>query len=256
MTNPHAAKAYYSFLKQWMFFSNQPIEDLTILEVYRFISTFQKRYAPKSVYFMIAILKDYFKYYPNIINPHHIRSPRLGLPDIHYLKEEEFKVIDGSLSEKNETEIRNKLIHHILWNTGIRVGELCSIHLDNIDLKTRHAKIITEKSIRVAYIMWNEYTHELLINYLGFRLQRDGDFLFDISPRAVQRMVKSIAERVGIEGITPHKYRHGKAHKMIRDGGSIDDVSFVLRHSNPALTKQMYLRLDKEENLAIMGRYV
>lgn len=257
LTYPKAAKSYKTFLKSFVqFFGDKEVESIYLYQVSTFISIAKEKYAPKSVYFIVSILKDFFKYYPNIVNPHHIKSPRLGMPDIHYVTEDEFELINASLSEWNVYELRAKLIHNILWSTGMRVGELCSIHLDDINLQERYAKIITEKSRRPGYVMWGEKTHELLLRYLGTRLMNGGDYLFDISIRQVERIIKDVSENIGIKGVTPHKYRHGKSHKMLKDGATIDEISFTLRHSNPALTKQMYLRLDRDENLSIMGKYV
>ena len=257
LNRPDAMKSYRPFLKPFnKFFFKKELEKLTMFDISNFISISKEHYKPKSVYYIVSILKDLFKYYPNIINPHRIQSPRLVMTEIKYLSEEDFILIDESLSEWNIYELRAKLIHNILWSTGIRVGELCSIGLDDINLEKRCAKIITEKSKKVGYIMWNKPTHELLLRYLGTRLCRPGDLLFDIKPRQVERIIKEVSLNVGVDGITPHKYRHGKAHKVIADGGSIDDVSFILRHSNPELTKKFYLRLDQRENLSIMGKYV
>lgn len=254
---PCAHKSYKPFLKQFAIYFKSGISKKTMDQrLSKFISIIKDKYSPKSVYYMISILKDFFKYYPNIINPHHIKCPRLELPEIHYLSEWEFIMIDESLSIGNEYEVRAKLIHNLLWSTGIRVGELCHIHLDDINMTERFTKIITAKSKKTAHIMWSEEAHKLLINYLGWRLQRGGDYLFDISTRQVERIIKTISTNIGIEGITPHKYRHGKAHNMLKNGATVDEIAFVLRHTNPEMTKTMYLRLDQKENISMMQKFV
>jgi integrase/recombinase XerD len=254
---PSAARSYKGSLYKFAsFFGMKDIEKINIQDVHAFISSQMLICKPSTVRYTTAILKDFFKYYPGIVNSHHIQNHRFELPEIKYLTEEEFIKIDVSLSEWDGWELRAKLIHHLLWNTGIRVGELCSLSLDNIDLQNRYAKIITEKSKKSGHIMWSIRAHELFIRYLGLRLMRGGDNVFDITPRQVQRIITKITERVGIKGVTPHKYRHGKAHKILKDGGHIDDVSFILRHSSPVLTKQMYLRLDKKEYMGRLKRFV
>lgn len=255
--HPQAGKSYKPFIKKFAtHFRGKNLEDLNMRNVMSFITGMSERYASASVWFMVAILHTFFKYYPNIIDPYHIQYPRLTNKEIRFLTEEEFKLIDDQLDEWKYPSVRNKLIHHMFWNTGIRVGELCAIGLDDIDMATRSAKILTEKSKKVAYITWDERTHQLLINYLGVRLQNGGDTLFIVTAREVQRIIRCISTTVNLQGITPHKYRHGKAHAMLKQGASVDDIAFVLRHENSSMTKKMYLRLNREENLVIQQKYL
>lgn len=254
---PSTAKSYKTFLKRFVYhFKGKNLEELNIRNVSKYLNDMSAYYAPASIWYMVAILHTFFRYYPNIVNSYHIQYPRFERQEIKFVTQEDFDAIDKSLDEWKYPSVRNKLIHHLLWNTGIRVGELCAITLDDIDMKSRSAKILTEKSMKTAYITWNERSHELLIRYLGIRLQNRGDKLFTITQREVQRIIRIISTDANIKGITPHKYRHGKAHQMLQKGASIDDIAFVLRHVNPRMTKQMYLRLNREENLVIQQKYL
>lgn len=255
--HPSAWKSYQPFLKKFsIYFQGRNVYTIDINSLLGFMNTLKPIYADRTVWYMSTILRNFFSFHRGLINPYHIKTRRIIIPEIKYVTQEDFTKMDQALDEWKYMSLRLKLIHHLLWSTGVRVGELCTITLDDIDLPNKMAKIVTEKSKRKSYIMWNERTHELLVRYLGVRLSYEGDSLFLISQREIQRNIKKLSEQVGLTGITPHKYRHGKAHKMLSEGASIDEIAFVLRHVDPKMTKQMYLRLDKNENMSIMSKYV
>ena len=257
-TSETAGYSYSSFIRSFgEYFSGKSLDQISVTDVANFVRVFSKSRSNRSTRYLATILKDFYKFYNNIINPHLIRVPRLKFDEARVMTVEEFNTIDDLLDENNYHELRAKLIHNLLWSTGIRLNELCRIQLGQINLIQRMMTILSEKSYKKAYIMWSEKTHKLLIRYLGVRIvENNSPLLLGISSRQVERIVKWISERAGIQGIHPHSYRHGKAHYMINNGATIDEVAFVLRHENPILTKRMYLRLNEQEMGKIMNKYI
>ena len=257
-TSETAGYSYSSFIRCFgNYFEEKSLTEITTKDVSSFITLFSKSKSNRSTRYLATILKDFYKFYNNVINPHLIRSPRLILDDARVMSVEEFNTIDDLLDENNYYELRAKLIHNLLWSTGIRLNELCRIELGQINLVQRMMTIVSEKSYKKAYIMWSEKSHKLLVKYLGVRVvENNSPQLLGISARQVERIVKWISERAGVKGIHPHSYRHGKAHYMINNGATIDEVAFVLRHENPMLTKRMYLRLNEHEMGKIMNKYI
>ncbi len=246
-------KSYRTVIRKFDMYFQKNISEITLLDLGEYFKSLYKQYKPLGVRYHVCVLKDFYKY-TGYLNPHHLKYQRVVFEEVKFLTDDEFQLIDNSLNEWNEWELRAKVLHRMLWDSGMRVSEIASIRLDDIDIESRSIKIVTGKSKKYGYVMWTLKTHALLVRYLATRINSDNDFLFPCS-RTLERIIKEISKRVGLQGVHPHTYRHSKAHKIIRDGGHIDDVTFVLRHVSPELTRKMYLRMNKQESTKLLEKY-
>ena len=164
---------------------------------------------------------------------------------------------------------RDKLLIRLLWETGVRVSELCDLDITDIDPQNAMTVIRTKKTDRKRQIFWSEETHRLLLEYLKERrVKNHSPALFigthfsyttkRFTCRAVQRSVKYFADRAGLEKkISPHSFRHGKAHNILAKGGSVKHIQAILGHSekNPAASFT-YLQFDNKEMEQYAKRYL
>lgn len=84
-------------------------------------------------------------------------------------------------------DLRNKAIIMLLWDTGARNGEICSIDIDNINLESMSATIYTEKSrgtIPFRQIFWCSETNEVLKKWVKRREELSKEMEFD-EPKAL-----------------------------------------------------------------------
>jgi site-specific recombinase XerD len=145
--------------------------------------------------------------------------------------------------------LRDKSILELLFSTGLRVSELCSLTND-IDFNQGEFSIRGKGGkIRVVFI--SEEARETLKKYL--KLRKDmSDALFvqigsgeknnmDIKPltrRSVERIVKQCAVKAGIsKKVTPHVIRHCFATDLLSNGADIRSVQVMLGHANIATTQ-------------------
>jgi site-specific recombinase XerD len=211
----------------------------------------ESNYSLATVAYSGRILKNFFDFWrgrgESTLNPKEIISTRFISPDKEVVNEEDMEDLDMALDEHFRDDLLKKLIFHMLWDTGMRVSELLDMNINDIEeknLKTglRHAKVRSRKSMRYNLVVWGTETNRLLEKYLGFRLSQDTlDEALFISPyksslgrltaRTVQRWVKEVSEMASLDkNITPHSFRHGKAHHVLNNGGHIEDVQKILRH--------------------------
>ena len=130
----------------------------------------------------------------------------------------------------------------------MRVSELCDLKLADLggqkENGLRSAMIRTRKTMRYNLAVWGQETNRLLNIYLGLRLDMEvaHDYLFcsrrggsnPITRRTIERWVKDTADQAMIDKpISPHSFRHGKAHHMLDQGANQRDIVAVLRHANP-----------------------
>jgi site-specific recombinase XerD len=151
----------------------------------------------------------------------------------------------------------------------MRLSELLDIKLADIDEQgldgLRTAKVRTRKSMRYNLVIWGADTDDLLNRYLGMRLciHCESDKLLInpktkkvFTPRSVQRWVTELSDMAMLDKkLTPHSFRHGKANFILDQGGSVRDVSALLRHVKPASSFK-YMQLSKKRYEDVARKYL
>jgi integrase/recombinase XerD len=147
-------------------------------------------------------------------------------------------------STKTRNPQRDRLIIELLLKTGLRLGELLNLKISDIEedhdvtfLKVNQGKGAKDRRIPIVD---RHLVKEL--NAYTKKMSQD-TFLFDISARRVQYIVKDIAKKAGItKNIHPHTLRHTAATLYLKKGVNIESVRKTLGHSNFSTT-QRYLQL-------------
>lgn len=185
-----------------------------------------------------------------------IRGPKREKKLPNYLQYNEFEDL---ISVCDETALgkRNRMILELLFATGVRVSELISIKLDDIDFKNCEIKIIGKgKKARIVYFnkvcqkVMSDYVlnargellkgkrcNYLLVNHLGNKLTRRG--IADILDKLI---VKSSLKHK----ISPHTLRHTFATLMLNNGMDIREVQELLGHERLSTTS-IYTHVSNEE---------
>lgn len=128
----------------------------------------------------------------------------------------------------------------LLFATGIRISELCSIRIEDIDLINASLKINGKgKKERLLHI-GNSACIEALSDYhreFGSEISASGLF-FPISDQVVRRMIRKYSKLAGIEKhITPHMFRHTFATSLLEADVDIRYIQEFLGHSSIAITE-------------------
>lgn len=238
--------------------------NVTINDILEFKLHLQKSYSEKSVEYAMTILRNYFSFLrlSNIkcINPQLIRSPKARADSHQAISPEDYQKIicsiDQSVSPDDVRYLQIHLIIRILGETGVRVSELTSIEITNINLDKCGTLIENKKNRDKRWIYWSTGTNELIKKYLRIRKYiKDTSALFAsttignkaISTRSIQRIVKLCCQRAGVQNIVPHSFRHGMAHNILERGGNVADVQKSLGHRSP-LSSMKYLQYSDLEH--------
>jgi integrase/recombinase XerD len=153
----------------------------------------------------------------------------------------------------DEGRTRNRAIVLLLFETGMRASELCSIQDDDTNLKRRRARIVG-KGGRERFVFWGPRTAQALTEYLKYRRGESGGPLLRamgsrsteiaLTRDAVKLIFQRLAEHAGVELLESapvHGMRHTFAHQMIDKGADISRVGQFLGHSKIETTMR-YLR--------------
>lgn len=268
-------KSYSIDLKQFTdFMLSKDIQWNTKKSVEEYIDILHNKYKPKSVKRKIASLKAFFHYLEieEIIetNPFHkiqvkYKEPFI-LPKTIPLNLIEQIIKFAYAEQKSSTTyyskriaLRNTLILELLFATGMRISELCSLTLDSLDLSDYvikiHGKGSKERLIQICnkniQNLINQYCKEfeyelsyknfLFINRLGNRL----------SEQSVRNMIANLAEKARISlHITPHMFRHSFATLLLEEDVDIRYIQQMLGHSS-ITTTQIYTHtsINKQKNI-------
>lgn len=149
-------------------------------------------------------------------------------------------------------EIRDKAMLELLYATGIRVTELITIKMSDINLQM--GSLVCREGSKERIIPFGKEAKNALIRYLdGVResMVEDGqsDILFancsgkPMSRQGFWKLVKYYAKKAGIEeDITPHTLRHSFAAHLVENGADLRSVQEMLGHSDISTT-QVYANL-------------
>jgi site-specific recombinase XerD len=161
-----------------------------------------------------------------------------------------------------ETAARDRALLYLLYESGARIAELCSLNDGQLDLKKRRA-IIIGKGGKARPIFWQGGAAAALAEYLLLRRGRlggDNPLFRGTSVRnpggrlttdAARAQIKRIAASCGVTlpyGAPLHAFRHAYARRAIANGADISDVSQLMGHANLATT-MIYLE-ENEDRLA------
>jgi site-specific recombinase XerD len=130
-------------------------------------------------------------------------------------------------------------IIELLFSTGLRVSELCSLPND-LDL-TQSEISVRGKGSKVRVVFITDDAMGAVREYKSKFLKGKevvSDKLFPVTPRTIERIVKKYAIIAGIsKKITPHILRHSFATNLLQNGADIRSVQAMLGHSNISTTQ-------------------
>ncbi len=262
----YTKKASYTYalhLRRFANYTQKELVDINFADIVNFSLYLKQHYSLANVAYSMAIIKNFFIFYKkqgiNCLDPFFIKIPKFTPHSHSAITFEEYDSMLSVLDENEFFTIQKKLIFRLLWETGIRVSELCGLDISDLDSKNPKALIVTKKNNKQRWIFWTQETHNLLLTYLGIRIclnQTAPLFIASshnrrnrITTRTIQRWTKEVCFEAGItRKISPHSFRHAKAHRILDKGGTVKDVQFVLGHSeNNPVSAFSYLRLNATE---------
>lgn len=151
--------------------------------------------------------------------------------------------------------LRDRAILELLFSTGLRISELCSLNAD-IDL-SKDEFSIRGKGDKVRVVFVSDRAREALREYLRARTDMDEPLFAQVSPRksdgsrltprSVERIVRHYATKAGIsKKVTPHVIRHSFATDLLSNGADIRSVQMMLGHANIGTT-QIYTHVTDKQ---------
>ena len=255
-------KAYRIDLDQFAnYISETQLTDITqdTLEVY--ISYLHQNYQPKTVKRKIASLKAMFRYseYKGLIvqNPFNkiqikFREPTIlpktiPLHTVEYLLKAIYsQQTNAKTAYQRKNAIRDAAVCELLFATGMRISELCSLNVNDVNLQDGTILIYGKGSKERRLHLGNKDVITTLENYKtefsaeiadchNFFVNQSGRPLSD---QTVRRMINKYSEFAAIDlHITPHMFRHTFATSLLEADVDIRYIQEMLGHSSINITE-------------------
>lgn len=218
-------------------------------------------------YHLIALrvfLKYLLKQDIQTLTPEKIELIKTSQRQVSFLEGKDLEnLLDAPLTIKQNDIIkfRDKAILELLFSTGLRVSELCSLKKEDINLEKSEFSVLGKgRKYRIVFLS-NQAKHWLK-KYIGMRNDMDIALFIrhdraanstakdkktqaqsssiGLTPRSVQRLVKKYAKVAGVtKKITVHSLRHSFATDLLSSGAGMRAVQELLGHKN-ITTTQIY----------------
>lgn len=184
-----------------------------------------------------------------------LENPKLEERLPVYLTEEECRTLLNSVESRNW--IRDWCILTMFLNTGMRLSELCSLNISNLNENTI---TVIGKGNKERIVYFNKSVMEAIDKYKKLRLSselivkpghEDALFLSErkqrISKRTVEHLVtNALSNSKFNKHYTTHKLRHTSATLMLKAGVDIRTIQATLGHKSISTT-QVYTHVDNKE---------
>ena len=149
-------------------------------------------------------------------------------------------------------EIRDRAMLELLYATGIRVTELITLKLSDLNMQMGY--LICRDGSKERMIPFGNKAKNAVFKYMenarnALLVEYDTDVLFvncsgqPMSRQGFWKLIKYYADKAGIEKeITPHTFRHSFAAHLLENGADVQSVQKMMGHADVSTT-QMYVEM-------------
>jgi integrase/recombinase XerD len=245
--SPCTIKKYKYIIHNFLIFNKKEVATITELDIREYIKSilYLKKARPNTVNLILAALRFYF-----------LTCLRMGIVTLKNIKagyilpvvltpEEVITLIDATNSK------RSRLIVGLLYGTGMRVGELCSLKVQDIEFSEGIGYIRGGKGMggKDRLFVIPKRIKKDLERYCR---KHKKEYVFygrkdKLTVRAVESMVVRLKVKVNMQKkITPHTFRHTYATHLLNSGVDIRRIQELLGHAR-LQTTQIYTTVSPAE---------
>lgn len=215
----HSLNLFFNFLH------NNSIAQIDDTAVAKFKeSLFSKGLKSSSIARHVRAIKAYFRWKGKECK---VTAPSYKLPAVQWLKKEQIEAMVNACKTPLE-----RCVVIVLYDTGMRIGELLNVKLSDIDFTNGYIHI-TRKGDREGDVPIYEASIKALKDYLNWRssISSNGK-VFPYTYWEVRDWLNTVAGQAGIKSFHPHMLRHSKASAMRLRGIGIEDIKDWLGHAS------------------------
>lgn len=263
--------SYEKDLKTWLTFLSEASIDykaVTYKEVRSFLQhCHAKKLSRNSVGRTMSAIKMFYRFLlsEGVIESNPITLVKTGkggsqLPK--FLYEQEMEALFSSIDTSDVLGVRNYALLELLYATGIRVSECCTLKLSDVNLEGGML-LVHGKGEKMRYVPLGEFVIHAMQDYFARRpellaksgMDSDVVFLNNLGKPLTDRGVRDILKRMTMKTsenmkLAPHMIRHTFATHLLNNGADMRSVQELLGHANLSST-QIYTHVSKDRLKAV-----
>ncbi|HDH97028.1 MAG TPA: site-specific tyrosine recombinase XerD [Proteobacteria bacterium] len=176
-----------------------------------------------------------------------LESPKAGRSLPRYLTQEQVAALLEQPDTSSPLGLRDRAIMELLYAAGLRVSELVSLELNQIDLDQNMVRI-KGKGQKERIVPFGEVSKMWILKYLNHArpklagrghsaalfLSRNGK---PLTRQMVWRMINAYAAKAGLSNVHPHLIRHSFATHLLEGGADLRSVQTMLGHASISTTE-------------------
>lgn len=224
----------------------------------------KKGYAAKSINRKISSLRTFYNYLlkEGIVDVNYfkevenVKTPK-KLPS--FVDETDMVTILDSIDTKTDLGNRNRVLLETLYATGMRISELCSLEIKQINFYNNTIKVygkgkkerivILYKGIAERLKFYMDFTRSNLLSISGIE-EISNVFInykgTPLTPRGVRKIINTVIDSCAVnKHVSPHMIRHSFATALLNNGADLRIVQELLGHEN-LQTTQIYTHVSTE----------
>ena len=270
-SSTHTVTNYKVDLRGFMdFLGGNDISNIDYLLLRRYLAHLKSvQYDKRSVARKLACLRSFFKF---LCRDGYLKTnPAAGLSTPKLDKKLPFfldvnqtsRVLDMPVDNSDAASLRDKAILELLYSTGIRVGELVGLSINDVDFIGGVTKVkgkgkkermipVGDTALRaIKKYLDRRSSNELMRNKPALFLNKNGGRL---SSGAVRQIVDKCIHTASLrEKISPHTLRHSFATHLLDRGADLRSVQELLGHANLSTT-QIYTHITTDRLKAVYDK--
>ncbi len=245
----HTIRNYKKDLEGWFLFLGKRKESYPLIREY-LADMIKRNFSRKTIARHLSSLRSFYNF--KILseggdNPvSTTMTPKIGQRLPKFLSFDEINRLIN-VSSSGRFGKRNRAIIELFYSSGIRVSELSSLNIADINFHDEIIKIISKGGAERT-VPFGSYARDALLEYLSERRLKDEDAVFlnrfneRLTSRGIWLIIESIRKKAGIPHISPHTLRHTCATHLLEQGADIRSVQEFLGHKLLSTT-QIYTHL-------------
>ncbi|MBQ1385830.1 MAG: tyrosine recombinase XerC [Erysipelotrichales bacterium] len=188
-----------------------------------------------------------------------IKTPKekRHLPD--FLSYEEVERLLGTFDVSTKEGLRDRVAAELLYASGLRVSELVSLRIEDIDFHDRMIRVLGKGS-KTRMVPFYDEIGDLIQKYMNVRPDLTQEVLLEnrngkpLTSRTVQNILDKASENAGLTvHVHPHMLRHSFATHLLDNGADLCVVQELLGHKNLSTT-QIYTHVTVDRLKEIYNR--
>jgi site-specific recombinase xerD len=189
-----------------------------------------------------------------------IKSPMRRIHKIKTTKTVKEVISDEEIEKMRDKckNLRDLAIIDLLYSTGIRIGELVRLNIDDIDFEEREC-IVFGKGDKERRVYFDAKTKIHLMSYINSRFDTNPALFVTLDVpynrlqiSGVEIRLRRLGRELGINKVHPHKFRRTMATRAIDKGMPIEQVQKLLGHSQIDTT--MHYAIVNQTNVKVAHR--